>query len=267
MREREILVVYGNRDTATFPGDIFRLLPPEEYNGDLPGELLNLPREPELIEDFLFARLRELAAPHHQLTVQLDGMPVDLALAVTNAMTLCGRIHDSLELNGRSIPFSRLSYLAETPGLILPDSMHERFDRINCELIKNTVTPEVYLNPDSRVCQIDRTYINLDDMEMVAYWMLLRRADNQLPPLRGIDVLTEEFNAFLVSTLACVMPGVERLTAVKSGVLAEIIDSIAKKITAEVAFADGCFFCLPQPMPEVFGVMLYPARIHCPRNY
>ena len=234
-----------------------------------PADSLNLPEDHLAMEEVVLARLREFTVEADPVTIRLDGMPVALAVAVTNALTLCGRIYDRLELNGCHLPFSRLHYLSEKPGLTLPQPMRERFDRINCELIRHTVTPEVYLNPDLRICRIDQTELSMTDDELGFYWLLLLRAGNQLPPVRGLEFLIDEFQAFLDSTASYVMPGVTvlRHTPVTGVRIREIMDRVTDKITAAVPFAAGQFFCLPEPMPETFGVMLNPERVNCPRNY
>ncbi|MDD3117771.1 MAG: hypothetical protein PHQ27_01210 [Victivallales bacterium] len=234
-----------------------------------PKTRLELPADHLELEEAVLAQLRELTSVAAPLVVRLDGMPTGLAVAITNAMTLCGRIHDRLELAERHLPFSRLHYLSDRPDLTLPQPMRERFDRINCELIRHTVTPEIYLNPDLRLCRIDNTSITLTDLELAVYWLLLLRTGNQLPPLCGIEMLAEEFQAFLASTASYVMPGVVALRHGEPDLpqLREAINQVAGKIAAAIPFEAGRFFCLPEPMPESFGLMLNAERINCPRNY
>jgi CRISPR-associated protein (TIGR02584 family) len=174
------------------------------------------------------------------------------------------------KLNLSEIPFTRCRYLFNDRLTLLPDNFTDAVDLINGKIAENLDAPELYIKPDTLQCFISDIEINLNVAELTLYWLLALRCKNSCSPIHGQTELLDEFHAFAETINSGVMPDIiqyEHFKNKTSVELSEIISAIVSKIKVAVAIDRGRNFCLPVPDRGVYGLLLPPDNIICPRNY
>ncbi len=177
--------------------------------------------------------------------------------------------HDAVISLG-DIPFARCRYLFNDRLNQLPGDFLETVDRINGKIAENLDAPELFLKPDTLECHIDEIALKFRVTEFVAYWLLAQRCKNGCPPIRGQEEMLREFSEFAASINSMVMPEIIHYAALEKKTtddIRRIISSLSRKIRDAVPIDRGRNFCLPARDRGVYGILLPPANITCPRNY
>jgi CRISPR-associated protein (TIGR02584 family) len=184
-------------------------------------------------------------------------------------------LQDGTTVNGNDavislceIPFARCRYLFNDRLNQLPGSFLDSIDQINGKIAENLDAPELFMKPETVQCFIGDIEIEFNAVEFTLYWLLVLRCKNSCPPLHGQEQLDNEFYAFVDTINSMVMPGIiHQDLHIKSDDICQLTSIIEVKIKTAVAIEQGRNLCLPMRDRGVYGLLLPPDNIICPRNY
>ncbi|MCF6177519.1 MAG: CRISPR-associated ring nuclease Csm6 [Victivallaceae bacterium] len=171
-------------------------------------------------------------------------------------------------INLCEIPFARCRYLFNDRLNQLPGSFLDSIDQINGKIAENLDAPELFMKPETVQCFIGDIEIKFNAAEFTLYWLLVLRCKNSCPPLYGQEQLDSEFYAFVDTINSMVMPGIiHHDFPINSDDIHQLIAVIVVRIKEAVAIEQGRNLCLPIRDRGVYGLLLPPDNIICPRNY
>ena len=169
------------------------------------------------------------------------------------------------------VPFMRLRYLFDKQYLRLPGSFSGTVEMANAAIHPESLPQlDLELRPDSLTCVVGESLVALSAFEFAVFWLLALRRKGGLPPVRGQKELLEEYEGFVASTPASVMPSVLDLRSQggKSDEdMRKAVGSIAKKIREASKGQPGVSLCLPSLSRGLYGIALKAGRVHCPGNH
>lgn len=168
------------------------------------------------------------------------------------------------------IPFVRCRYLFNDRLNQLPGNFMDSVERVNGKIAETLDAPELIIQPDHLQCSIDGIELKFNVPEFVLYWLLALRGKNSCPALHGQEHLVDEFHAFATNINSQIMPAImhhNNLQSKNIDDMRRLVSTIAKKITTSIGIDRGRNFCLPRLDRGVYGLLLPPDNINCPRNY